>query len=158
MPQLSNTQPNTPGPNDANVVQGPRKRRPTQRLRENGDPLAYKRAKKASSDALTLSNPWTASVSPAPQALEGATANNRLAVAASTSLLLQAPDTAASSENSLDIQPIDVDNSDLEEIREDGDADSEGDAAEQDKGGEDDETELCKSSISIFDLIGLLVD
>jgi hypothetical protein len=72
--------------------------------------------------------------------------------------LLQAPNTAASSENSLDIQPIDVDNSDLEEIREDGNANLEGDAAKQDKGGKDDETELCKSSISIFDLIGLLVD
>jgi len=74
-------------------------------------------------------------MSPVPQALEGVTANNQLAVTASTSLLLQAPDTATSSENSLDIQPIDIDNSDLEEIREDGDADLEGDAAEQDKGG-----------------------
>jgi hypothetical protein len=158
MPQLSNTQPNTPSPNNANVVQSPHKRCLTQHLCENGNPLAYKRAKKASSDALTLSNPRTASVSPAPQALEGATANNRLAVAASTSLLLQAPDTATSSKNSLNIQPIDVDNSNLEEIREDGNANSEGDVAEQDKGGKDDETELCKSSISIFDLIGLLVD
>jgi hypothetical protein len=78
------------------------------------------------------------------------------------SLLLQCSETANSSidnvSDGLDIQPIDVDNSDLEEIREDGDANSEGDAAEQDKGGEDDETELCKSSISIFDLIGVLVD
>ena len=76
--------------------------------------------------------------------------------------MLQGPDTAASSEDSdsddLDIQPIDIDDSDIEEIREDGKADLEGDATELDKGGEDDEAELCKSSITIFDLIGLLVD
>jgi hypothetical protein len=76
MPQLSDTQPDTPGPNDANIVQGPRKRHLTQRLCENGNSLACKRAKKASSDALALSNPPTASVAPATQALEGATANN----------------------------------------------------------------------------------
>jgi hypothetical protein len=140
MPQLSDTQPNT---SNANVVQGLHKRRLTQRLCENGDPLAHKRARKqASSSTLTPSDPLTGSSPPA----------------VSTSLLLQRPETANSSidnvSDGLDIQPIDVDNSDIEETREDGNANSEGEATELD---EDDEAELCKLSISVFDLSSLLV-
>jgi hypothetical protein len=140
MPQLSNTQPNT---SNTNVVQGPRKRRLTQCLHENGDPLAHKRARKqASSSTLTPSDPLTGSSPPA----------------VGVSLLLQRSETANSSidnvSDGLDIQPIDVDNSDVEETREDGNANSEGEATEPD---EDDEAELCKSSISVFDLSSLLV-
>ncbi len=114
MPQLSDIQPNTP---NANIVQGSCKHHLTQCLHENGNPLACKRARKqASSSALTLSNLLTGS--------------NPSVV--STSLLLQHSDTANSREdsvsNGLDIQPIDVDNSDIEETREDGDVDLEGQA------------------------------
>jgi hypothetical protein len=78
--------------------------------------------------------------------------------AVGASLLLQCPETANSSidnvSDGLDIQPIDVNNSDVEETREDGNANSEGEVTEPD---EDDEAELCKSSISVFDLSSLLV-
>jgi hypothetical protein len=79
---------------------------------------------------------------------------------ATTSRLLQGHDTADSRDNgvsdSLDIEPIDVDDSDLEDSSEhaSGDADSEGEATEQ---GEDNDTELGKSSRGIFDVIGLSV-
>ncbi len=141
MLQLSNTQPNTP---NTNVVQGPCKCHLTQHLHENGDPLACKRARKqASSSTLTLSNPLTGS--------------NPSAV--STSLLLQHPNTADSREDSvsdgLDIWLIDINNSNIKETREDGNVNLEGQATELD--AEDNEAELCKSSISIFDLISLLV-
>ena len=42
---------------DPNTVLGPRKRRPTERILENGDPLACKRVRKAqASTAMTISN------------------------------------------------------------------------------------------------------
>jgi hypothetical protein len=45
---------------DPNVILGPRKRRPTERVLENGDPLACKRARHAKeSTAVTVSNART---------------------------------------------------------------------------------------------------
>jgi hypothetical protein len=123
MPQLTDTcvtQPNTPDPN---VVQGMHKCCLTKHLHENGDPLAHKRArnKAASSTVLTVSNLPTAS----------------------TSL-----STAASSNDRLDIQLIDIDDSDYEDFRKDDD--NEGEATELDKS---DNAELSKSPIATSDLI-----
>lgn len=158
MPPLSQSSDGQLDAPDRNIVQGPRKRRPTQRLCENGDPLACKRArKKASPAAPTVSNlpsAPAASVSPAQQVLEGATARNP--PAASASLLLQGLDTADSNDNGvhsgLDTQVIDVDDSNLEDsrAREDGESESEGGGTELD---EDDDAELGKTSFNIFDLI-----
>jgi len=125
MPQLTDThvtQPDTPKPN---VVQGKRRHRPTKHLHENGDPLSYKRARKkaASSAALTGSNPPTASMS----------------------LLWQGLDTAASSDDGLNIQLINIDDSDLEDFRKDNDDEMEGEATELD---ERDDAELGKSPIT----------
>jgi hypothetical protein len=159
MLQLSNTQPTPPNPT---IVQGPHKQHLAQCLHENGDSLACKRAKKQASSAaptlstpVTLSTPLTASASPMLQVPEGATASNQLA--ASASLATDTTNSSGDSDsNGIDTQPIDIDDSDIELVEEngeDGDADSEGEATKPDKGNEDDEAELGKSSISIFDLI-----
>jgi hypothetical protein len=156
MPLLSNTEPNTP---DLNVVQGPRKHCLTQRLRENGDPLASKRpSKQAPSATLTVSDSPTASVSPALQVLSGAVGVTVSTPTATTSLSLQRHDTPADSRrdngasDSHDMEPIDVDDSNLGNSSEHGN--SEGKVTEQD---EDDDTELGKSSININNVIGLSV-
>jgi hypothetical protein len=156
MPLLSNTKPDTP---DLNVVQGPRKRRPTQRLHENGDPLACKRPRKqAPSATLTVGDSPTASVSPVLQVLSGAISATVSTPTATTSLSLQGCDTPADSRcdngasDSRDMELIDVDDSDLGNSSEHGN--SEGEATEQD---EDNDTELGKSSININNVIGLSV-
>lgn len=141
--QLSDPQLDAPSPN---IVQGPRKRRPTQRLRENGDPLACKRARKnTSSAALTVSNPPSV-----PAVVEGATASNP--PAATVSRLPQGLGTADSSDNGahegLATQAINIDDSD-EDAGEDDESEG-GGATELDK---DDDAELGKSSCYIFDLI-----
>jgi hypothetical protein len=109
-------------------------------LRENGDPLACKRARKTASSAMpTVSNPPAARVSAA-------------------SLLPQGFDTANSSNNGghddLATQVIDIDDSDHEDAREDVKSGSEGGGTELD---EDNAAELGKSSCNIFDLIDLSV-
>jgi hypothetical protein len=156
MPQLTDShvdRPDTPDPDS--VVQGTRKRRPTQRLRENGDPLAHKRAKqKPSSAALTASNPPTAS--PALQVIEGGSATARNVPAASTSLsslqgLVTADLTDDGLSDGLDIQPIDVDDGGLEDFRKD-EEEEEGEATECE---ETDDAELGKLPITIFNLIDL---
>jgi len=156
MPLLSDTEPDTP---DLNVVQGPRKRRLTQRLHENSDPLACKRPRKqAPSAPLIVSDSPTASVSPALQVLSGAIGATVSTPTATISLLLQGHDTPANSwrnnrpSDSCDMEPIDIDDSDLGNSSEHGDL--EGKATEQDK---DDNTELGKSSININNVIGLSV-
>jgi hypothetical protein len=145
----SDTQPNTPGPN---IVLGPHKHCPTHRLRENGDPLACKRARKGAPSAAP-----TASASPALQVLNsGAIGAGVSTPAANRPLLLQGCDTANSSNDGasdgVDIQPIDVDDSDLEDS---------GEASKSQVGltelDEDDDTELGKSSSNIADLVGLSV-
>ena len=129
MPLLSQSSDGQLDAPDRNIVQGPRKRRPTQRLRENGDPLACKKARKNA--APTVNNPSSvpaASVSPAQQVLEGATATNP--PAASVPVLLQRLDTADSNDSGvhtgLDALAIDVDDSNLEDSREDGKSEEEG--------------------------------
>ena len=145
----SDTQPDTPDPN---IVLGPRKRRPTHRLRENGDPLAYKRARKGAPSAAP-----TASASPALRVHNGGAIGAGVsAPAANRPLLLQGCDTADSSDDGasdgIDIQPIDIDDSDLEDSGEAGK--SQAGSTELD---EDDDTELGKSSSNIADLVGLSV-
>jgi hypothetical protein len=156
MPLLSDTEPDTP---DLNVVQGLRKRCPTQCLCENGDPLARKRPRKqAPSAMLTVGDSPTASMSPALQVLSGAVGVTVSTPTATMSLSLQGHDTPADSQHdneasdSHDMEPIDVDDSDLGNSSEHGN--SEGEATEQD---EDDDTELGKSSININNVIGLSV-
>jgi len=106
-------------------VQGKRKCCLTEHLCENGDPLFYKRARKktASSAMLTGSNPPIAS----------------------TSLLQQGLDTATSSNDRLDIQPININDSNLEDSRKNDDDEGEGEATELD---ESDDAELGKSPIA----------
>ena len=153
MPPLSQSSDGQLDAPDRNIVQGPRKRRPTQHLRENGDPLACKKARKNA--ASTVNNPSTASsapaasVSPAQQVLEGATATNP--PAASAPVLLQRLDTADSNDSGvhtgLDALVIDVDDSNLEDSREDGKSEEEGGGTELD---EDDDAELGKMSFDIY--------
>ncbi|SRR6266851_4688164 len=85
MPQLTDSHVNRPDTSDPDgVVQSTRKHHPMQRLHENSDPLAYKRAKqKPSSAALTASNPPMAS--PALQVVEGGSATARNVPATTTS-------------------------------------------------------------------------
>jgi len=156
MPEFTDSrvdQPDTPNPDG--VVQGTRKRRPMQRLHENGDPLAHKRAKqKPSSAALTASNLPTAST--ALQVIEGGSARARNVPAASTSLsslqgIVTADLTDDGLSDGLDIQPIDVDDSGLEDFNKD--EEEEGEATERE---ETDDAELGKLPITIFDLIDLL--
>jgi hypothetical protein len=107
---------------------------------------------------LTVGDSPTASVSPMLQVLSGAVGATVSTPTATTSLSLQGRDTPANSwhdngaSNSHDMEPIDIDNSDLGNSSEHGD--SEGKATEQD---EDDDTELGKSSININNVIGLSV-
>ena len=119
MPQLTDThitQPDTPKPN---VVQGKCKCHPTECLHENSDPLSCKRArKKAASSAMLIG---------------------------STSLSQQGLDTAALSNDRLDIQPINIDDSDLEDSRKDNDNKGEREATEPDKS---DDAKLGKSPIT----------
>ena len=155
MPQLTNShvdRPDTPDPDG--IVQSTCKCRLTQRLRENGDPLAYKRAKqKPFSAALTASNLPTAS--PALQVVEGESATARNVPAATTSCsslqgLVTANLTDDRLSDGLDIQPINVDDSNLEDFRKD--KKEEGEATEHD---ETDDAKLGKLPITIFDLIDL---
>jgi len=64
---LSDTHPETPDPS---IVLGPRKRCPTQRLRENGNPLACKRARKGATSAAPRAG--MSEVSPVLRVLDGA--------------------------------------------------------------------------------------
>jgi len=87
------------------------------------------------------------------QVIEGTSVTARNLPAASTSLSsLQGLDSADSSDdrhpNGVDIQPIGVDDSDLEDSRKDDN--NEGEATEHDK---TDDAELGKSPITIFNLI-----
>ncbi len=155
MPQLTDSRvdrPDTPDPDG--VVQRTHKRHPMQRLRENGDPLAHKRAKqKPSSAMLIASNLPTAS--PALQVVEGGSATARNVPAATTSRsslqgLVTANLTNDGLSDGLDIQPIDVDDSNLEDFRKD--EEEEGEATEH---NETDDAKLGKLPITIFDLIDL---
>jgi hypothetical protein len=123
MPQLTDTHVTQPDTPDPNIVQGKRKCCLTERLHENSDPFSSKRATKkaASSAILTVSNPPIAS----------------------TSLSRQGLDTAASSNDRLDRQLIDIDDSDLEDSRKDDD--DKGEATEAD---ESDGAELGRSPIA----------
>ena len=64
---------------------------------------------------------------------------------ASTSLLQQGLDTATSSNDRLDIQPININDSNLEDSRKNDDDEGEGEATELD---ESDDAELGKSPIA----------
>jgi hypothetical protein len=156
MPLLSDTEPDTP---DLNIVQGLCKCRLTQRLCENGNPLAHKRPRKqAPSAMLTVGDSPTASMSPMLQVLSGVISATVSTPTATMSLSLQGHDTPANSQrnngasDSRNMELIDVDDSNLGNSSEHGN--SEGKATEQD---EDDDTELGKSSIDINNVIGLSV-
>ena len=155
MPQLTDSRINRPDtPNPDGVVQSTCKHCPTQHLCENSDPLAHKRAKqKPSSAALTASNPPMAS--PMLQVVEGESATARNVPAATTSHsslqgLITADLTDDRLSDGLDIQPINVDDSNLEDFRKD--KKEEGEATEHD---ETDDAKLGKLPITIFDLIDL---
>ena len=139
---LSDTQPDTPNPN---IVVGPRKHCPTQRLCENGDPLACKRARKGAPSATP-----TASVSPVLRVLDSAIGATVSTPAANRPLLLPGGDTTDSSDDGvsepLDIQPIDVDASNLKVSGEDGKL-----QAGMTEWDDNDDAKLGKSSSNIAD-------
>jgi hypothetical protein len=125
---------------EPNIVRGPRKRRPTERLRENGDPLACKRARTTAPSATPTvrkphSNPLAASASAASLLSQGS----------------QGLDTANSSDNGgqdgLATKVIDVDDSEHEDPEENDKLGSEGGGTELD---EDDDAELGESSCNKY--------
>ena len=108
---------------DPNIILGPRKRRPTKRLLENGDPLVYKKAKDNS-----IKENYTPSSMPTPTHLAHTVPNPERTTADAAS------SDYSDERSSNDVQAIMVDDCD--------EAGSDGETIEGEPTDEDDDTEL----------------